>query len=127
VYSRIGREATKIGGWCCDWLIISWWRSTIPADGAGQDAVRMPPVWMPGCKVVPSLDRQVIDATISPVSHSEGPLDRTASIAINGFGINGAAGADGSRYSVLLARKSTASAGMSTRISNEMEIALMRH
>ena len=86
----------------------------------------MPPVWMPGCKVVPSLDRQVTDAMISPVSHSEGSLDRTASMAINGFGINGAAGADGSRYSVLLARKSTASAGMSTRISNEMEIALMR-
>jgi len=34
----------------------------------------MPPVWMPGCKVVPSLDRQVTDAMISPVSHSEGRL-----------------------------------------------------
>jgi hypothetical protein len=45
--------------------------STMPVDGVGQDAVQIPPVWMLGCKVVPSRDRQVADAMISPTSHSD--------------------------------------------------------
>ena len=43
----------------------------MPVDGVGQDAVQIPPVWMLGCKVAPSPDRQVADAMISPTLHSE--------------------------------------------------------
>jgi hypothetical protein len=66
----------------------------------------MPPVWMPGCKVVPSLDRQVTEAMIFAGFAFASASDRTASMAVDGFGINGAAGAGGSRYSVLAALSS---------------------
>jgi hypothetical protein len=52
-----------------DYFLVQ--RRIIPVDGAGQDAVQTPPVCIPGCKVVPSLDRHVTDAMISPASHSE--------------------------------------------------------
>jgi hypothetical protein len=45
--------------------------SVIPLDGVGHDAVQMPPLWMLGCNVVPSFDRQVAAAMISPAPHSE--------------------------------------------------------
>ena len=43
----------------------------MPVEGVGHDAVQIPPLWMLAGKVVPSLDRQVADAMISPTSHSE--------------------------------------------------------
>jgi hypothetical protein len=45
--------------------------STIPLDGVGHDAVQIPPAWMLGCRVAPSLDRHVTEAMISPTPHSE--------------------------------------------------------
>jgi hypothetical protein len=46
-------------------------RSTMPDDGAGQDAVQTPPVWMLGCSVPPSRDRHIAEAMISPEPHSD--------------------------------------------------------
>jgi hypothetical protein len=55
--------------------------STIPVEGVGQEAVQTPPVRMLGCKVAPLLDRQVTEATISPVPHSEvHPIEPQASL-----------------------------------------------
>jgi hypothetical protein len=55
-------------------------RSTIPVDGVGQDAVQTPPVRMVGRRVAPSFDRQVTEATNSPVAHSEvHPIEPQAS------------------------------------------------
>jgi hypothetical protein len=45
--------------------------STIPLDGVGHDAVQIPPAWMLGGGVAPSLDRHVTEAMISPTPHSE--------------------------------------------------------
>jgi hypothetical protein len=45
--------------------------NTIPVDGVGHDAVQIPPARILGCRVAPSLDRQVAEAMISPGPHSE--------------------------------------------------------
>jgi hypothetical protein len=43
----------------------------MPLDGVGHDAVQIPPLWILGCNVVPSFDRHVTEAMISPTPHSE--------------------------------------------------------
>jgi hypothetical protein len=49
-------------------------------EGVGQDAVQTPPVLMVGWRMAPSFDRQVTEATISPVAHSEvHPIEPQAS------------------------------------------------
>jgi hypothetical protein len=58
--------------------------STIPVDGCGQDAVQMPPARMLGGRVAPALDRQVTEAMISPVPHSEvQPIEPQALLSID--------------------------------------------
>jgi hypothetical protein len=72
VYSHGLREATKNRAsdpQLADYFLVR--RRIIRVDGAGQDAVQTPPAWMPGCNVVPSFDRHMTDAMISPASHSE--------------------------------------------------------
>jgi hypothetical protein len=47
----------------------------MPLDGAGQDAVQTPPVWMLGRSVLPSRDRHIAEAMISPEPHSDAHQD----------------------------------------------------
>jgi hypothetical protein len=49
-------------------------------EGVGQDAVQTLPVLMVGWRMAPSFDRQVTEATISPIAHSEvHPIEPQAS------------------------------------------------